>query len=218
MKLIVEEGQKPNYLVEFKDDHKNHYLHGVFMQSGIKNKNGRIYSPDVMESAVNKYVSEKILNRTSYGELGHPATPTINLDRTAILVESLSREGNDWIGKARIFDQTPMGQIVLGLLDGGANLGVSSRGMGSLKENKGVMEVQPDFILSSAADVVADPSAPSAYVKGIMENVEWIYDEKLGWQANEIIEDQKKFIKENYKQINEQQALNLFAQFLASIS
>ncbi len=156
---------------------KNLYIEGVFMQYDTKNKNGRTYPKSIMEKEVNRYIRERIDTKRAYGELTHPNSPTINLDRVSHLIENLKFEnGGRVIGKAKILD-TPMGSIARGLIEGGANLGVSSRGMGSLKEGKDGMEVQEDFHLVTPADIVSDPSAPDAWVKGIMEDSEWFYDE-----------------------------------------
>jgi len=177
-----------------------------------------MYPLNVMQTAVDKYVDNHIKTNRGYGELGHPQGPQINLDRVSHLVVDLQRDGNTnyFIGKARLTD-TPMGNTAKGLLDSGANLGVSSRGMGSLKSENGVMVVQPDYSLATAADIVADPSAPGAYVKGIMEGVEWFYDENNGWKALEVIEEHKNLVKKNFKQIDEQKAIHMFQSFLKSL-
>ena len=153
---------------------KDHFIEGVFMQSESKNRNGRVYPRKIMESAVNKYVTEQVKTRRAVGELNHPEGPTVNLDKVSHIIESLDWNGNDVVGKARILE-TPMGQIVKGLLDGGVQLGVSTRGMGSLENRNGVMYVKDDFILSTV-DIVQDPSAPTAFVNGIMEGVEWVWN------------------------------------------
>jgi len=153
---------------------KNHFIEGVFMQSETRNRNGRIYPRPVMEKAVDKYVTEQVNTKRAVGELNHPDGPTVNLDKVSHLIEGLDWKGNDVVGKARILD-TPNGRIVKGLLEGGVRLGVSTRGMGSLEERNGVMFVKDDFILSTV-DIVQDPSAPTAFVNGIMEGVEWIWN------------------------------------------
>lgn len=153
---------------------KNHFIEGVFMQSETRNRNGRIYPRPVMEKAVDKYVTEQVNTKRAVGELNHPDGPTVNLDKVSHLIEGLDWKGNDVVGKARILD-TPNGRIVKGLLEGGVRLGVSTRGMGSLEERNGVMFVKDDFILSTV-DIVQDPSAPTAFVNGIMEGVEWVWN------------------------------------------
>ena len=220
MKLITELNENVEYSTELNEatGKKHHHIHGRFLVAEDVNKNGRMYPLSVMQNAVDKYVGDHIKTNRGYGELGHPQGPQINLDRVSHLVVDLQRDGNTnyFIGKARLTD-TPMGNIAKGLLDSGANLGVSSRGMGSLKSENGVMVVQPDYHLATAADIVADPSAPGAYVKGIMENVEWIFDEKHGWKAMEMVEEQKKFAKQNFKQIDEQKAIRMFQSFLKTL-
>jgi len=183
MKLIAEyNDQHLEVITEARENGgKNHFIEGVFMQSESKNRNGRIYPRPVMEQAVNKYVTEQVKTGRAVGELNHPDGPTINLDKVSHKIEALDWKGNDVVGKARILE-TPMGNIVKGLLEGGVQLGVSTRGMGSLEERNGVMYVKDDFILSTV-DIVQDPSAPTAFVNGIMEGVEWIWN-------NGIIEPQ----------------------------
>ena len=181
MKLISEQwSDDVNYLVEEdpKTGKKNMFIEGIMLQTEVKNKNGRIYPKEVMQKEVKRYTKEYIDNNRAYGELGHPEGPTINLERTSHLITSLREDGNNFVGKAKILS-TPMGNIVKNLLDDGARLGVSSRGMGSLKASNakgGVQMVQSDFQLATAADIVADPSAPDAFVDGVMEGVEWIWD------------------------------------------
>ena len=193
MKLIVEQIEELEFITEARETgEKDHYIHGVFLQANKRNKNGRIYPMNIMEQEVNRYMNETVKNNRAYGELGHPAGPQINLDRVSHMITELKRDGDNFIGKAKLTD-TPMGNIAKGLLKSGANLGVSSRGMGSLKPNKqGIMEVQDDFRLATAADIVADPSAPDAFVKGIMENVDWIYDPvKDTWMEQKLHETRK---------------------------
>jgi hypothetical protein len=176
MRLIAEYNDRfIEVLTEAKEGGgKNHFIEGVFMQSEQKNRNGRIYPKKVMESAVNKYVTEQVKTGRAVGELNHPDGPTVNLDKVSHKIESLDWQENDVVGKARILE-TPMGQIVKGLLDGGVQLGVSTRGMGSLEERNGVMYVKDDFMLNTV-DIVQDPSAPTAFVNGIMEGVEWVWN------------------------------------------
>ena len=170
---------------------KDHFIEGVFMQSESKNRNGRVYPRKIMESAVNKYVTEQVKTRRAVGELNHPEGPTVNLDKVSHIIESLDWNGNDVVGKARILE-TPMAQIVKGLLDGGVQLGVSTRGMGSLENRNGVMYVKDDFILSTV-DIVQDPSAPTAFVNGIMEGVEWVWNN--GIIESQVIEKMETEIK-----------------------
>jgi Prohead core protein serine protease len=179
MKLIAEfTDHKIEVLTERTEKGaKNHFITGVFMQSEARNRNGRIYPKAVMEKAVDKYITEQVSTGRAVGELNHPEGPSINLDKVSHIIESLAWQGNDVVGKARILE-TPMGQIVKGLLDGGVRLGVSTRGMGSLEEKQGVMYVKDDFILSTV-DIVQDPSAPTAFVNGIMEGVEWVWNNGL---------------------------------------
>ncbi len=175
MKLIAEYTEENlEILTEEKNGKKSYAIEGIFMQAETKNRNGRIYPRDVMEAAVDKYNTEQVVKGRAVGELNHPEGPTVNLDKVSHKIESLDWRGNDVVGKARILN-TPMGEIVKGLLDGGVNLGVSTRGMGSLQQSGGAMVVKPDFFLN-AVDIVQDPSAPSAFVNGVMEGVEWVWN------------------------------------------
>jgi hypothetical protein len=175
MKLITEHLESNlEYIVEAKDGKKNVVIEGIFMQAESKNRNGRIYPRDVMETAVNKYVTEQVATGRAVGELNHPDGPSINLDKVSHRITELKWDGNNVIGKALVLD-TPMGQIVKGLVEGGVQLGVSSRGMGTLVQRNGVNTVGRDFVLATV-DIVQDPSAPEAFVNGIMEGVEWIWD------------------------------------------
>jgi len=196
MKLITEHIEDVKYITEKREDgKKNFYIEGIFMQGGIKNRNGRMYPIDVLVAESNRYAKELVANGRAYGELGHPNGPSINLDRVShriVELRHIDNSGNIY-GKAMITD-TPMGQIARGIIESGGQLGVSSRGMGSIKESKdGIMEVQKDFFLATAADIVADPSAPDAFVQGIMEGVEWVWD-------NGLLKAQK--LEEAKKQIN----------------
>lgn len=173
MKLIKEITESVDYLTEEADGKKNLYISGPFLQCERKNRNGRVYLKEVMAKEVARYTENYINKNRAFGELGHPDTPSINLDRVSHMIVGLHQEGNDWIGKAKILE-TPFGNIVKNLIEGGAQLGVSSRGMGSIKQENGVNVVQDDFYLATAADIVADPSAPDAFVRGIMENKEWM--------------------------------------------
>ena len=179
IKLISEEIQDVEYITEQKEGGKKDYkIKGIFMQADIKNRNGRVYPIDILEREVGRYTTENISKNRALGELGHPEGPTVNLDRASHKIESLVREGNNYIGKAKLLD-TPMGQIAKSLLDEGVSLGVSSRGVGSLREMGGANYVRDDYQLATAADIVADPSAPDAFVEGIMEGKEWVWDNGL---------------------------------------
>jgi len=174
MKLIKEIYETVSYeLIEESNGKKSLFIEGPFLVAEKKNKNGRLYEYNTMKKEVHRYTEEYINKNRAFGELGHPETPTINLDRVSHMITGLREDGTQWIGKAKILD-TPMGTIARQLIEGGAQLGVSSRGMGSLKNVNGVNIVQPDFYLATAADIVADPSAPGAFVQGIMEGKEWM--------------------------------------------
>ena len=176
MRLIAEEITQVEFLSEERDGKKSHFIEGVFLQAEIQNKNGRKYPLSTLQREVAKYTENHIQKGRALGELGHPDGPSLNLDRVSHKIESLKEDGNNFIGRAKILD-TPMGKIAKSLLDEGVRLGVSSRGMGSLKnESKGCSVVQDDFMLATAADIVADPSAPDAFVDGIMEGKEWVWD------------------------------------------
>ena len=176
MKLIAEYTEQNLEVLTEQDEKgkKKYMIEGIFMQAEQKNRNGRIYPKDVMVKAVDKYDDEQVSKGRAVGELNHPEGPTVNLDKVSHKIESLKWKGNDVVGKATILE-TPMGQIVQGLLEGGVNLGVSTRGMGSLKNGNNAMIVQEDFMLN-AVDIVQDPSAPSAFVNGVMEGVEWVWN------------------------------------------
>lgn len=180
MKLITEVFEDLRTITEAREDgKKNVYIEGVFLQGGIKNRNGRMYPVETLAKEVERYNEAYVKSGRALGELGHPEGPQINLDRVSHLITNLRQEGNNFIGKAKLMD-TPFGNIAKGLVAEGVKLGVSSRGMGSLKLNKeGINEVQDDFYLATAADIVADPSAPDAFVNGIMEGVEWIWENEL---------------------------------------
>jgi len=220
MKLISEQwSDDVNYLVEEdpKTGKKHAYIEGVMLQTEVKNKNGRIYPKEVMQKEVKRYTKEYIDNNRAYGELGHPEGPTINLERTSHLITDLYEDGNNFVGKAKILS-TPMGNIVKNLLDDGARLGVSSRGMGSLKASNakgGVQMVQSDFQLATAADIVADPSAPDAFVDGVMEGVEWIWDN--GVIKAQKIEEYKHSIARARTQKLQEVKLNVFNDFLKNL-
>ena len=175
MRLIAEEITEVNFLSEEKEGKRSHFIEGVFLQSEIENKNGRRYPFKTLEREVAKYDESYIRKGRALGELGHPDGPSINLDKVSHKIQSLKAEGNNFIGRAKILD-TPMGNIAKNLLDEGVRLGVSSRGMGSLRKEGNTNIVQDDFMLATAADIVADPSAPDAFVDGIMEGKEWVWD------------------------------------------
>jgi len=193
MKLITENTTNDvQCIVEKKEDgSKNFVIEGVFAQAERKNRNGRIYPKAIMEKAVGKYVKEQVSQKRAVGELNHPEGPTVNLDKVSHLITDLRFEGNDVVGKAQILD-TPMGQIVKGLLEGGVQLGVSTRGMGSLEQRDGAMYVRDDFILNTV-DIVQDPSAPGAFVNGVMEGVEWVWNN--GVIEPQVIEEMETEIK-----------------------
>ena len=212
MKIITEVTQDLNYLTEAKEGGgKNMFIEGIFMQAEKPNRNGRMYNRGIMEREVQRY--QALINeKRSLGELGHPANPSVNLDKVSHLITGLRFEGNDVYGKAKILD-TPMGKIAKNFIEEGVRLGVSSRGLGSLKMNKeGVNEVQDDFHLATV-DIVADPSAPDAFVQGIMENREWMYVDGKGWVAEEI----KNSIRAMSTATLNEQKLDLFKRWLNSV-
>ena len=176
MKLITEEIQNVEYIIEqSKDGKKNYSIKGIFMQSDVKNKNGRIYPQHILQREVVRYNKDFINKNRAFGELGHPEGPTVNLERVSHMIKALYPDGNNFLGEAKILD-TPYGKIVKSLIDEGARLGVSSRGMGTLQNTGRANVVKDDYYLSTAADIVADPSAPDAFVEGIMEGKEWVWD------------------------------------------
>lgn len=219
MLLITELSEEIEYLTEAKKDGvKEYYIQGIFLQGNIQNRNGRRYPIDTLENEVNRYVQEKVNTGRATGELGHPQGPQINLDRVSHLITELKRDGDNYIGKARLGTGTSMGQTAIGLIEMGVSLGVSSRGMGSLKSNKeGIMEVQNDFRLATAGDIVADPSAPDAFVKGIMEGVDWIFNASNNSWHQERLENTQKALKQQ-KQIEESTKARVFKNFISSLS
>tara|TARA_R100001015_G_C4579291_1_gene136061 strand:- start:261 stop:914 length:654 start_codon:yes stop_codon:yes gene_type:complete len=217
MKLICEvQEQKLEFVTEAKEDgEKEYFIEGIFMQANIKNRNGRVYPVKTLQKEVERYNREYVAKNRAYGELGHPQGPVINLDRVSHMIKDLKQDGNNFIGRAKIMG-TPMGDIVKNLMREGATLGVSSRGMGTLKNNKkGVAEVQKDFLLATAGDIVADPSAPSAFVEGIMEGVEWVQVNNA-WVAREV-EDIQKTISNTSKRDLEERKLEVFNRFLSRL-
>jgi hypothetical protein len=214
MKLIKEIHETVNYITEGSDGKKELFIEGPFLVSEKKNKNGRLYEYNTMKKEVHRYTEEYVNKNRAFGELGHPESPTINLDRVAILIKSLSEDGTQWIGKAKVLD-TPMGTIARQLIEGGAQLGVSSRGMGSLKSVNGVNVVQSDFMLATAADIVADPSAPGAFVQGIMEGAEWVFVKGV-WTQQNIEESQQQIRKASQREI-EEVSLQIFNNFMKKL-
>jgi hypothetical protein len=214
MKLIKEITETVQYLTEEKDGKKSLFIEGPFLVAERQNKNKRLYEYNTLKKEVDRYTQEYINKNRAFGELGHPDSPTINLDRVSHMVTGLREDGTQWVGKAKILD-TPMGNIARNLIEGGAMLGVSSRGMGSLKMVNGVNVVQPDFYLATAADIVADPSAPGAFVQGIMEGKEWmLVDGK--WTEVHLQEAKKEIRKASRKQI-EQVSLQIFENFIKKL-
>ena len=216
MKLICEVNEENlEYISEAKENgEKDYKIKGVFMQGEIKNRNGRVYPMQVLDEQVQKYKESYIDKNRAYGELGHPNGPTINLERVSHMITDLKKEGNNYIGEAKIMD-TPYGKIVKNLMDEGASLGVSSRGMGSLKQNGGSQVVQKDYHLATAADIVADPSAPDAFVEGIMEGKEWVWDNGVLREAQ--VNNYKEEIKKTSKADLEGGKLKIFTDFLSKL-
>jgi hypothetical protein len=214
MKLIKEINETVNYITEDSDGKKILHIEGPFLVAEKTNKNGRSYPKSTMLKEVHRYTTEYVNKNRAFGELGHPESPTINLDRVSHMIVSLKEDGNQWIGKAKLMD-TPMGNIARNLIESGAQLGVSSRGMGSLKSINGINVVQPDFHLATAADIVADPSAPGAFVQGIMENVEWVLVEGIWTQQN--IEESQKLIRKASRKDIEAVSLHIFEQFMKKL-
>lgn len=216
MKLITELNEEVELVTEETDGKKNYYIEGIFLQTEMVNRNGRKYSRNIMEKEVARYNKEIVEKNRAFGELGHPSGPSINLDRVSHIITELKQDGNNFIGKARITD-TPMGHIARGIMESGGQLGVSSRAMGSLKEENGVMVVQSDLKISTAADIVADPSAPDAFVHGIMEGVEWIYDPVRETWIEEKLDQTKKYINRISKRELEEKKLSIFEEYLSAL-
>jgi hypothetical protein len=214
MKLITENIEEVNVLVEESNGKKNLYIEGIFLQSEMKNRNGRVYPFDVLDREVQKYNEQYVTTGRALGELGHPDGPSINLDRVSHKIVELRSEGSNFYGKARILD-TPMGKIAKSLLDEGVKLGVSSRGMGSLEERNGVKYVRDDFMLATAADIVADPSAPDAFVQGIMEGKEWVWNN--GVLKEYRVSEYKQYISEATRRNLEERKLKAFHSFLSNL-
>ena len=216
MKLIREEINKVEFIVEETEGKKSMFIEGVFLQGNQKNRNNRVYKTDTLAREVQRYTEQYINAGRALGELGHPDGPTVNLDRVSHKIISLKQEGNNFIGKAKILD-TPMGKIAKNLIDEGVTLGVSSRGVGSLRETReGFKLVGEDFMLATAADIVADPSAPDAFVQGIMEGKEWIYEN--GILKEQQIEEAKSTIEKAVaaRELQEKK-IQLFQDFLSNL-
>jgi hypothetical protein len=214
MKLIKEVVENVSYLTEEKDGKKSLYIEGPFLVAEAVNRNNRKYLRETMEKEVNRYTNEYVAKNRAFGELGHPDTPNLNLDRISHLTVGLRQEGNVWVGKAKILD-TPMGNIARNLIEGGGQLGVSSRGMGSLKSVNGINVVQDDFRLATAADIVADPSAPGAFVQGIMEGKEWMLVDGV-WTEMHYDQARKQIREASTKDI-EAVSLMIFENFLRKL-
>ena len=212
MKLITEMIEDVQYLEEKVGDKKNLYIEGVFLQAEQKNRNGRVYPQQILEREVKRYNEKYIDQNRAFGELGHPQGPTVNLDRASHMITELKADGSNFVGKAKIMD-TPMGKIVKSIMNEGAQLGVSSRGMGSLKEKNGVNEVQDDYYLATAADIVADPSAPGCFVQGIMEGKEWAWDN--GALKESEIAEIKQTITESTSKNREEEILRSFSRLMS---
>ena len=215
MKLISESIEDVDYLIEDDDSGKKNYrIRGPFLQAEIKNRNGRIYPMHILEKEVGRYNKEYIQKNRAFGELGHPDGPTVNLERVSHMITDLHPDGTNFIGEAKVLD-TPYGKIVKNLIDEGAKLGVSSRGMGSLAPQRGAHVVKDDFYLATAADIVADPSAPNAFVEGIMEGKEWVWDN--GAVKEMDIDAYKRDLDRKYKfaQAREEKAVEIFEDFMS---
>jgi hypothetical protein len=213
MKLITETIENVKTLVESTDNGKNYYIEGIMMQGETVNRNGRKYSINILENECGRYVKEYVDKKRALGELNHPSGPSVNLDRVSHMIVELNQEGNNFIGKAKILD-TPMGKIVKSLIDEGALLGVSSRGMGTLKRVNEINEVQSDFTLS-AIDIVADPSAPDAFVNGILEGKEWVWHN--GLLREKELSEMKKQLQKTSKKDMEKKAIKMFENFLRKL-
>ncbi len=203
-------------ITESRGGKDTYYLEGIFLQGNIKNKNGRIYPEEILDEAVGKYSAEYVKNNRAYGELNHPDSPNINLERAAILIKDLRKEGSNYVGKARVLS-TPCGTIVKGLMEDGCNIGISSRGLGSLKEDKGsgANIVQDDFSLVTAGDIVADPSAPDAFLNSIMEESEWVFSG--GAWVPKFVEQTKKRVRQVPSKQLQETALRAMHDFLKKL-
>jgi len=217
MKLITELNEEVSFLKENKSGNPEYFIEGIFIQGEKKNKNGRVYPIEILEKEVKKYCDTLVKKNRAFGELGHPEGPTINLDKVSHMIVEINQDGPNFIGKAKVLD-TPNGKIVKTLIDEGATLGVSTRGMGSLKSRGEYQEVQNDFSLATAADIVADPSAPDAFVNGIMEGVEWVWDN--GILKASTIERYEEIVEEKTRSnsLTPEAKLALFENFLKNLS
>ena len=216
MKLIKEliEEENLQFITEDKDGETRYYIEGVFMQADVKNKNGRMYGSSMLAEKVEEYSKNFIEKNRAYGELGHPSNPSINLERVSHRIISLRRDGSNFVGKAQV-SSTPYGNIVKGLLEDGGKLGVSSRGLGSLMKENGILKVQSDFLIVTPADIVADPSAPDAFVEGIMEGREWVWDN--GIIREKTVEDYKEIVEKTSSKDLNMMKLKLFEDFLSKL-
>jgi hypothetical protein len=219
MLLMTEMSESVQYIKEGKnaDGNKNYFIEGIFLQGDIKNRNGRVYPKDTLRVEVARYNREYVERKRAFGELGHPQGPTINLERVSHIITELKQDGSNFIGKAKIMTETPYGKIVKNFMDEGVQLGVSSRGMGTLKQVKGIQEVQRDFFLATAGDIVADPSAPDAFVNGIMEGVEYYFDDALGRFVVQKAEQMQSNIKKMNRNQLEENKIRLFKSFINSL-
>ena len=213
MKLISETMENVEYITEAAGGGKNYKIKGTFLQADVKNRNGRIYPMAILEKEVNRYNKEFIQKKRAFGELGHPDGPTVNLERVSHMITDLYPDGKNFVGEAKVMD-TPYGKIVKNLIDEGAKLGVSSRGMGSLEPKSGAQVVKNDFYLATAADIVADPSAPGAFVEGIMEGKDWVWDNGIVKEVD--IAEYKAVLDQKNKDRADQQA-KIFADFLSKL-
>jgi hypothetical protein len=215
MKLIAEFNETISPIItEGANGKKDYFIEGVFMQADIKNRNGRVYPKAIMEKEVNRYKKEFVEKDRAFGELGHPEGPTINLDKVSHLIQSLDLEGKNYVGKAKVLS-TPNGEIVKALINDGAKLGVSSRGLGSLEQKGDAQYVKNDFQLATAGDIVADPSAPEAFVEGIMEGVEWVMENGILTRVQ--VEEMKQQLRSAKKSQLEETKLNLWKRFVESL-
>ena len=214
MKLITEQIEDVQVITEGTGADKKLYIEGVFLQSELKNRNGRVYPFQVLEREVNRYNEEYVKTKRALGELGHPDGPTVNLDRVSHRITELRAEGNNFMGKAQVLD-TPMGKIAKSLLGEGVQLGVSSRGMGSIDRREDTAYVMDDFMLATAADIVADPSAPDAFVNGIMEGKEWVWDNGILKESK--VAKYQRYMSESTRQNLEERTLEVFQNFLAGL-
>tara|TARA_B100000902_G_scaffold394443_1_gene450801 strand:- start:737 stop:1381 length:645 start_codon:yes stop_codon:yes gene_type:complete len=214
MKLITEQIEDVQVITEGTGDNKRLYIEGVFLQSELKNRNGRVYPFQVLEREVNRYNEEYVKTKRALGELGHPDGPTVNLDRVSHRITELRSEGNNFMGKAQILD-TPMGKIAKSLLGEGVQLGVSSRGMGSIDRREDTAYVMDDFMLATAADIVADPSAPDAFVNGIMEGKEWVWDNGILKESE--VAKYHRYMSESTRKNLEERTLEVFQNFLTGL-